>query len=121
MYSQIDIKQSSNLYGFATKSVYLTAKEQMLRIRGNVSPLALSADRELRVFIYKEDWSWDTSVSIKQSEITEAEVSFTPPSDGTYKITAYCFLAHAGDAAAAQTVYLEWYRLYRQNILRAYC
>ena len=120
-YSQIDIKQSSNLYGFATKSVYLTAAEHMLRIRGNVSPLALSADRELRVFIYKEDWSWDTSVAIKQREITEAEVSFTPPSDGTYKITAYCFLANAGDAAAAQTVYLEWYRLYRQNILHSYC
>ena len=120
-YSQIDIKQSSNLYGFATKSVYLTAAEHMLRIRGNVSPLALSADRELRVFIYKDDWSWDTSVAIKQSEITEAEVSFTPPSDGTYKITAYCFLANAGDAAAAQTVYLEWYRLYRQNILHSYC
>lgn len=120
-YSQIDIKQSSNLYGFATKSVYLTAAEHMLRIRGSVSPIALSADRELRVFIYKEDWSWDTSVAIKQSEITEAEVSFTPPSDGTYKITAYCFLANAGDAAAAQTVYLEWYRLYRQNILHSYC
>ena len=120
-YSQIDIKQSSNLYGFATKSVYLTAAEHMLRIRGNVSPLALSADRELRVFIYKEDWSWDTSVAIKQREITEAEVSFTPPSDGTYKITAYCFLSNAGDAAAAQTVYLEWYRLYRQNILHSYC
>lgn len=120
-YSQIDIKQSSNLYGFATKRVYLTAAEHILRIRGNVSPIALSADRELRVFIYKEDWSWDTSVSIKQSEITEAGVSFTPPSDGTYNITAYCFLAHAGDAAAAQTVYLEWYRLYRQNILHSYC
>lgn len=120
-YSQIDIKQSSNLYGFATKSVYLTAAEHILRIRGNVSPIALSADRELRVFIYKEDWSWDTSVGIKQSAITEAEVSFTPPSDGTYKITAYCFLANAGDAAAAQTVYLEWYRLYRQNILHSYC
>lgn len=120
-YSQIDIKQSSNLYGFATKSVYLTAAEHIFRIRGSVSPIALSADRELRVFIYKEDWSWDTSVAIKQSEITEAEVIFTPPSDGTYKITAYCYLSHAGDAAAAQTVYLEWYRLYRQNILHSYC
>ena len=123
-YSQIDIKQSSNLYGFAKKSVYLTAAEHMLRIRGNVSPLALSADRELRVYIYKEDWSWGTNVSIKQSEITEAEVSFTPPSDGTYKITAYCFLSNAGDAAAEQTVYLEWYRLKlanRTNILHSYC
>ena len=123
-YSQIDIKQSSNLYGFAKKSVYLTAAEHMLRIRGNVSPLALSADRELRVYIYKEDWSWGTNVSIKQSEITEAEVSFTPPSDGTYKITAYCFLSNAGDAAAEQTVYLEWYRLKlanRQDKLYSYC
>lgn len=120
-YSQIDIKQSSNLYGFATKSVYLAAAEHKLRIRGNVSPLALSADRELRVFIYKEDWSWQTYVSIKQSKITEAEVSFTPHSDGNYKITAYCYIAGGGDASAAQTVYLEWYRLYRQNILHSYC
>lgn len=120
-YSQIDIKRSSNLYGFATKSVYLTATEHRLRIRGNVSTLALSAGRELRVFIYNEDWSWQTYVSIKQSEITEAEVSFTPPSDGTYKITAYCYIAGGGDAVAAQTVYLEWYRLYRQNILHSYC
>lgn len=123
-YSQIDINQSSNLYGFATKSVYLVAATHALRIRGSVSPLALSADRELRVFIYKEDWSWQTNVSIKQSEITEAEVSFTPPSDGTYKITAYCYLSNAGDAAAAQTVYLEWYRLKlanRTNKLHSYC
>ena len=123
-YSQIDIKKSSNLYGFATKSVYLVAATHILRIRGNVSPLALSADRELRVFIYKEDWSWDTSVAIKQREITEAEVSFTPPSDGTYKITAYCYIAGGGDAAAAQTVYLEWYRLKlanRQDKLYSYC
>ena len=120
-YYQIDIKRSSNLYGFATKSVYLVAAKNTLRIRGNVSTLALSAGRELRVFIYNEDWSWQTYVSIKQSEITEAEVSFTPPSDGTYKITAYCYLSGAGDAAAAHTVYLEWYRLYRQNILHSYC
>ena len=123
-YSQIDINQSSNLYGFATKSVYLVAATHALRIRGSVSPLALSADRELRVFIYKEDWSWQTNVSIKQSEITEAEVSFTPPSDGTYKIAAYCYLSNAGDAAAAQTVYLEWYRLKlanRTNKLYSYC
>lgn len=123
-YSQIDINQRSNLYGFATKSVYLVSATHTLRIRGNVSPLALSADRELRVFIYKEDWSWQTYVSIKQSKITEAEVSFTPPSDGTYKITAYCYIAGGGDAAAAQAVYLEWYRLKlanRKNILHSYC
>lgn len=123
-YSQIDIKQRSNLYGFATKSVYLTAAEHMLRIRGNVSPLALSADRELRVFIYNDDWSWSSSVGIKQRITTESEVSFTPPSDGTYKITAYCYLANAGHAAAEQTVYLEWYRLKlanRTNTLHSYC
>lgn len=123
-YSQIDIKRSSNLYVFDTKSVYLVAATHTLRIRGNVSTLALSAGRELRVFIYNEDWSWQTYVSIKQSEITEAEVSFTPPSDGTYKITAYCYLSGAGDAAAEQTVYLEWYRLKlanRTNTLHSYC
>ena len=123
-YSQIDIKRSSNRYAFDTKSVYLVAATHTLRIRGNVSTLALSAGRELRVFIYNEDWSWQTYVSIKQSEITEAEVSFTPPSDGTYKITAYCYLSGAGDAAPEQTVYLEWYRLKlanRTNTLHSYC
>lgn len=123
-YSQININQSSNLYGFATKSVYLTAAEHNLRIRGNVSTLALSANRELRVFIYNDDWSWQTYIGIKQSAITEAEVSFTPPSEGTYKITAYCFLRGGGDAAAEQTVYLEWYRLRlanRQDKLYSYC
>lgn len=123
-YSQIDIKQSSNLYGFATKSVYLTAAEHTLRIRGNVSTLALSANRDLRVYIYKEDWSWSKWISIKQSSITEAEVSFTPPSEGTYKITAYCHIDSGGNASAEQTVYLEWYRLKlanRQNKLVSYC
>lgn len=123
-YSQIDIKQSSNLYGFATKSVYMTAAEHTLRIRGNASTQALSAGRDLSVFIYKEDWSWSECVSIKQSSITEAEVSFIPPSEGTYKITAYCHIIGGGDAASEQTVYLEWYRLKlanRQNGLNSYC
>lgn len=123
-YSQIDIKESSNRYGFATQSVYLVVETHTLRIRGNASTLALSANRELRVFIYNDDWSWSASVGIKQSAITEAEVYFTPPSEGTYKITAYCYLANAGHAAAEQTVYLEWYRLRlanRQNKLHSYC
>ena len=123
-YSQINIKQKSNLYGFATRSVYLSKETHTLRIRGNVSTLALAANRELRVFIYKDDWSWKTSVGIKQRAITESEVSFTPPSEGTYKIEAYCYLDHAGHATAEQTVYLEWYRLKlanRQDKLYSYC
>lgn len=123
-YSQIDIKQSSNIYGFATKSVYLTAAEHRLRIRGNASTLALSANRWLRVFVLKDDWSWSRYVDIKQSAITEAEVSFTPPSEGTYEIRAYCYSDSGGNAAAKQTVYLEWYRLKlanRQNKLNSYC
>lgn len=123
-YSQININQSSNLYGFATKSVYLTAAEHKLRIRGYASTLALSANRELRVFIYNDDWSWNASVSIEQSSITEAEVSFTPPSEGTYKITAFCYVAGGENGAAEQTVYLEWYRLMlsdRKNVLYSYC
>lgn len=123
-YSQIDIKQSSNLYGFAQRRVYLVVATHTLRIRGNVSTQALSAGRDLSVFIYKEDWSWNRSISIKQSSITEAEVSFTPPSNGTYNITAFCHADSGGNAEAAQTVYLEWYRLKlanRQNKLNSYC
>ena len=123
-YSQININQSSNLYGFATRSVYLSKATHSLRIRGNVSTLALQGDRDLRVFIYNDDWSWNAYASIKQSAITEAEMSFTPPSEGTYKITAYCYVAGGGNGAAEQTVYLEWYRLMlsdRKNVLHSYC
>lgn len=123
-FSQIDIKERSNLNGFATRSVYLTKATHTLRIRGNVSTLALQGDRDLRVFVHKDGLSWNAFVSIKRSSVTEAEVSFTPPYEGTYKITAYCYLSGAGNAAAGQTVYLEWYRLRlanRQNILHSYC
>lgn len=123
-FSQIDIKESSNLYGFATKSVYMTAAEHILRIRGNVSTLALQGDRDLRVFVHKDGLSWNAFVSIKRSSITEAEVRFTPPYEGTYKITAYCYVEGGGNGSAGQTVYLEWYRLRlanRQNILHSYC
>lgn len=123
-YSQIDIKRSSNLYGFATRNVYLGHAMQTLRIRGYVSTMALSVNRELRVIIYKDDGSWQTYVSINQSEMTEAEVSFTPPSDGTYKITAYCYSDGGGNGAADQVVYLEWYRLKIKNRvdqLLSYC
>lgn len=123
-YSQIDIKRSSNLYGFATRNVYLGHAMHTLRIRGYVSTMALSVNRELRVIIYKDDGSWQTYVAINQSEMTEAEVSFTPPSDGTYKITAYCYIDGGGNGAADQVVYLEWYRLKIKNRvdqLLSYC
>lgn len=123
-YSQIDINQSSNLYGFATRSVYLSKETHTLRIRGNVSTLALQGGRDLRVFVHKDGLSWNASVSIKRSSITEAEVRFTPPYEGTYKITAYCYIAGGGDGAAEQTVYLEWYRLKitnRVDQLVSYC
>lgn len=114
-YSQIDIKRSSNLYGFATRNVYLGQAMHTLRIRGYVSTMALSVNRELRVIIYKDDGSWQTYVAINQSEMTEEEVNFTPPSDGTYKITAYCYIDGGGNGAADQVVYLEWYRLKIKN------
>ena len=123
-YSQIDIKRSSNLYGFATRNVYLGHAMHTLRIRGYVSTMALSVNRELRVIIYKDDGSWQTYVAINQSEMTEEEVNFTPPSDGTYKITAYCYIDGGGNGAADQVVYLEWYRLKIKNRvdqLLSYC
>ena len=123
-YSQIDIKQSSNLYSFAKRRVYLSKATHILIIRGYVSTLALSADRELRVFVHNDDWSWLTSASIKQSAIKEAGVSFKPPYEGTYNVTACCYVKGGGDAAAEQTVYLEWYRLRlanRQDRLISYC
>ena len=123
-YSQIDIKQSSNLYGFARKSVYLVVGTHTLRIRGYASTQALSANRELRVFIYNDDWTWSTNVEIRQSSITEAEVTFNITTEGTYKIASYCYVNGGGNAAEGQTVYVEWYRLKianRTSKLHSYC
>lgn len=123
-YSQIDIKQSSNLYGFATKSLYLAVGTHTLKIRGYVSMYALSANRELRVFVYNDAWTWSASVAIRQSSITEAEVTFDITTAGTYKIASYCYASSGDNAAEGQTVYIEWYRLKianRTNNLHSYC
>lgn len=113
------------MYGFATQSVYLTKATHTLRIRGNVSTLALDGGRDLRVFVHNDAWSWNAVVIINKSSTTEAEVSFIPPSEGTYKITAYCYGTGGVNGTAEQTVYLEWYRLkitnHRVDKLWSYC
>lgn len=117
-YIQIDKYMTSYAYGFATESCYLEGGvECELTINGYCSSAAISAGKELRVFLSLEDWSWSTSVSITSTSSTSKSVKFTPPSTGMYKITTY---AYSSGATSTQTVTINWYRINRGMRIMTY-
>lgn len=117
-YIQIDKYMTSNAYGFAQETCYLAGGvECELTINGYCSSAAVSAGKELRVFVYLEDWSWSTNVAITATSSTSKSVKFTPPSTGLYKITSY---AYSSGATSSQTVTLNWYRINRGMRLMTY-
>lgn len=117
-YIQIDKYLTNYSYGFATETCYLEGGvECELTINGYCSSAAISAGKELRVFVYLEDWSWSTSVAITATSSTSKSVKFTPPSTGLYKITSY---AYTSGATSSQTVTINWYRINRGMRLVTY-
>lgn len=117
-YVQLNKYVTSNQYGFATETCYLQAGvECELTINGYCSTAARNAGKELRVFVYLEDWGWSTSVAITATSSTSKSVKFTPPSTGLYKITSY---AYSSGASSDQTVTINWYRINRGMRLVTY-
>ena len=117
-YIQINKWETSSDYGFAKETCqFQGGKECELTINGYCSSAARNAGRELRVFVYLEDWSWSTSVAITATSSTTASVKFTPPSTGLYKITSY---AYSSGASSDQTVTINWYRINRGMELHTY-
>lgn len=117
-YVQLTENQTSHNYGFATETCYLQGGvECELTINGYCSSAARNAGKELRVFVYLEDWSWSTSVAITATSSTSNSVKFTPPSTDLYKITSY---AYSSGATSEQTVRINWYRINRGMRLITY-
>lgn len=117
-YIQIDKYLTNYSYGFATETCYLEGGvECELTINGYCSSAAISAGKELRVFVFLEDWSWSTSVAIMATSSTSKSVKFTPPSTGLYKINSY---AYPSGATSSQTVTINWYRINRGMRLVTY-
>jgi len=120
---QIDVNTTSNAYGFATHSLYLLYGQTItMTIRGCVNSAAYNAGKSLRCFCFNSDWSWQASCAIRSTSTTEAQVSFTVPSHGTYQVVACVFLEPGGGntPVSGQTATLEWYRISYSNPLLTY-
>ena len=115
-YVQVDKNETSENYGFATQICYFEAGVQnTVMVNGYCSSAARSAGKSLRVYVYNEDWSWQTSVAITATGSTTQSMTFTVPSSGKYYISAYVYLEPNGknSAVSGQTATVNWYRINR--------
>lgn len=88
----IPIYETSNSYGFATRSLYLVAgRTYNITIVGKCSQEAVNNGKELRTFIYKNDWSESASTSTDSVNLTGIRMNFTPKTTGEYKLTSYMY------------------------------
>lgn len=117
-YIEEAINITSAAYGFATRSFYAIAGESYtLQVKGFVDSQTIREGRELRVFVYADDWSCSSSCSITSQSSTTAYIYFSVPVTGTYKINAYVY-AQSSSGTGKATV--EKYTLYRGKTLRTY-
>lgn len=112
---------TSASYGFAGVPIYLKAGNTVtVRVRGYCSQAALSAGRYLRVYLFKDGWSWNKYVDIKSTSLTLATITANDvPSDGLYHIQAYVY-PEASASAPAQTAYVYSYDINRGGEIRTH-
>ena len=117
-YIQENINETSGAYGFGLRTFYAEAGvEYTLRFNGYVDTQTVREERELRVFVYNDDWSWNASKATSSTTPTTLALTFTVPTTGTYKIQAYVYpSSQAGTGRAT----VNWYRLYRSKKLTSY-
>ena len=88
----IQINETSNSYGFATKNLYLVeGRTYNIAITGKVDATALANGKELRTYIYNDGWAEQNSVAIKSTSKTTVYMSFTPKTTGAYKLMSYMY------------------------------
>lgn len=86
------INQTSNKYGFASRTCYLFAgRTYRLRLTGLVSSDALAKGHTLRMYVFPSGWASHGSVEIASSTSVSAEGTFTPSTTGTYNIVFYMY------------------------------
>lgn len=113
-YIQEAVNITSAAYGFAQRSFYAIAGESYtLQVKGYVDSQTIREGRELRVFVYADDWSWSSSCSITSQSSTTAYIYFSVPVTGTYKINAYVYANTGGSGKAT----VESYTLYRDKAI----
>ncbi|WP_071145747.1 hypothetical protein [Bacteroides ihuae] len=103
------VEETSNLYGFAGRSVYLIAGQAYtFSFNGHIDQQALSDSKDLRVFFYIPDWSWQFNMAANTLVDSTHFSTFTAPITGYYSISSYLFPSE-GSRLGLATV--NWYKV----------
>lgn len=112
--SRIDVE--SNLYGFGYRTVQVEAGQTYtLSVNGNAEN-ALNG-KHLRVFIYKEDWSWAFVVPITETTDTTRTVTFSVTETVLLHIQAYYY---NDSEPRTGSVKVNWYKLEKGSVATGY-
>lgn len=113
-YIQIYKNTTSINYGFAQQICYFQeGVTNTVTFNGYCSSAARNAGKELRVFVYNEDWSWSVSAAITSTGSATNSISFVVPATGEYRIEAYVYKSGDHTPVSGQTCTLTWYRINR--------
>lgn len=113
-YIQVNKYITSINYGFAQQICYFQeGVTNTVTFNGYCSSAARNAGKELRVFVYNEDWSWSVSAAITSTGSVTNSISFVVPATGEYRIEAYVYKYGDHTPVSGQTCTLKWYRINR--------
>ncbi len=89
----LKIEETSSAYGFSKRDIYLrSGRQYKLQILGKIDAQAKSDGKELRVYLYKDDWTWNKYVAVSSTILTIGTLVFDDvPTDGTYHFMAYLY------------------------------
>ena len=121
--SQSKINTTSSTYGFGLRTTTEKLEpntEYVLSVSGRTNNDKTSEDgKYLRTFIYTTDWSFNVSVSNKNTEDTVVVKSFVTPSDineKTVNVCSYYYPSASEDGIEATgTCTVNWYKLEKGN------
>jgi len=101
------INQSSNLYGFGYRTVQVEAGNTYTFSASGNAANALNG-KTLRIFIYKEDWSWANVIIISESVDTIKSITFSVTETVLLHVQSY----YSDDSQPRTgSVYTGWYKL----------
>lgn len=107
------INESSARYGFATRSVVLDRGVYVFSAKGLVNAAAPTENKELRIYLYNGDWSFQVPIQIQSTTASTRSALFNITAKGTYLISSYVYPSSPQVVNAAATV--EWYKIEKGN------
>ncbi|MGB0977069.1 MAG: hypothetical protein ACPGSG_08810, partial [Prolixibacteraceae bacterium] len=82
----------NNRYGFSRRTIDLDKdQDYTLSIIGKINTEAKEWGKQLRVFIYNNNWTWVKNFGIPTTEISRSTLSFKIPQDDKYYINFYMY------------------------------